>query len=249
MPGERYGLHVDDDPPPGPVDASGGGSSSAPLGAGPALGRIATALVYLNDVAVGGETIFTHDPADYQRGAGNSAGQRERLAELCGPAGFADSRATRISPRCAHPHCLRVCGRHLCPPELPRVQHSDCAAVALCNVPFATMGAERAGKALQLHGVPSVLATLQSSSRTRATVPVPSAARATTPAVAGSDETPCGPILAARNSSSRNGTCCHQREMVRVFTHLARPAFACHCAHARLMMSASLICCARMGGN
>lgn len=91
LPGQSYGLHVDDDP----AGSTDGHSTSASI---PALGRIATVLVYLNDVPVGGETVFTHNAADYDRGSGGSEQQIDRLAALC-DRGLADENATRISPR------------------------------------------------------------------------------------------------------------------------------------------------------
>lgn len=60
LPGESYGLHVDDDPRAAPsID----GSSATSSASGPALGRLATVLVYLNDIAVGGETVFVSSQA------------------------------------------------------------------------------------------------------------------------------------------------------------------------------------------
>jgi hypothetical protein len=91
LPGQSYGLHVDDDP----AGSSNGHFTSASI---PALGRIATVLVYLNDVPIGGETVFTHDPADYARGSGGFEQQIDRFAALCDTS-LDDENVTRISPR------------------------------------------------------------------------------------------------------------------------------------------------------
>ena len=90
--GQMYMLHVDDDPadpPPAPEV--------------PAIGRIGTVLVFLSDVAAGGETLFTHRSADYSRDGGSSAASRAAFLKMCSSnKSHGDSRSTgptRVVPR------------------------------------------------------------------------------------------------------------------------------------------------------
>jgi hypothetical protein len=125
LPGESYGLHVDDDPGAGPVtvDQDGGNAAGSSSASGPALGRVATVLVYLNDVAVGGETVFTHDPADYDRGSGGLDRQIDRLAVICGQN---LSTATRISPRQGTAVSWRTFSASDPPAFLSNTSHCSC---------------------------------------------------------------------------------------------------------------------------
>eukprot|EP01050_Picozoa_sp_SAG11_P014795 SAG11_NODE_1858_length_4159_cov_22.716256_4_plen_116_part_00 len=76
--GEQYSWHVDDDP-------SGDDSSGGDGGGGPALGRVATALVYLNNVAVGGETVWSHRSSDYDPLGRDTAAARASFHAACRP--------------------------------------------------------------------------------------------------------------------------------------------------------------------